>query len=496
MSETEARQTRTEGTPGEGGGLGVWGRRVGLILGPALAIGLQLAGAPEGLSVQAWWVVSIMALMLIWWVTEAAPIAATALIPLVALPLTGAASAAEAAKPYADPILYLFIGGFMLAAAIERWGLHARIALTIAGALGARPAGLVAGFILAAGLLSLWISNTATALMLMPIAVAVARTMTENGHRDPRLGVALVLGVAYAASIGGMGTPVGSPTNVIAMGFLNDRGVALSFLQWMTLGLPVVAILLPVLWVIVTRGLVVATPEDAERGRGVLKAAREALGPASPAERRVLMVFVAVASAWTLRELVLVNIPGLERLSDMGIAIAGALALFLLPSGDRARPRLLDWSSAERIPWGIVILFGGGLSIAAAMDSTGLSQWLGIAMQGLQGFEPLIILVALLLITLVATEMMSNVATLTAMLPIVATLALALGVNPLLLVFPVTLTASLGFMLPIATAANAIAFATGLPSLRTMLWKGFFLNVAGILAILAVNAVLAKRVLG
>jgi len=205
-------------------------------------------------------------------------------------------------------------------------------------------------------------------------------------------------------------------------------------------------------------------------------------------------VFIAVASAWLLRELVLVKIPGLERLSDMGVAIAGALLLFLLPSGDPERPRLLDWSSAERIPWGIVVLFGGGLSIAAAMDSTGLSQWLGLAMQGLQGYHPLLILVVL--ITLIATEMMSNVATLTAMLPIVAALAVALEINPLLLVFPVTLTASLGFMLPIATAPNAIAFATGLPSLRTMLWKGFFLNAAGVAAIIAVNALLAGSVLG
>lgn len=482
--------------PTEGGGAGPIGRKLGLALGPALAIGLQLIGAPEGLSAEAWWVVSIMALMLTWWVTEAVPIAATALIPLIALPLTGATEAPEAARPYADPILFLFIGGFMLAAAIERWGLHARIALTVASAVGARPAALVAGFIAAAGLLSLWISNTATALMLTPIAVAVARAMMDNGYRDPRLGVALVLGVAYAASIGGMGTPVGSPTNVIAMGFLTERGVDLSFLQWMMLGIPVVALLLPVLWFVTTRGLARATADEESRGRDVLKHAREALGPALPAEKRVLVVFALVAGAWILRELLLVRIPGLERLSDMHIAIGGALALFLLPSGDSQRPRLLDWSSAERIPWGIVILFGGGLSVAAAMDSTGLSEWLGVAMQGLQGYEPLLILIALILITLIATEMMSNVATLSAMLPIVAALAAVLGINPLLLVFPVTLTASLGFMLPIATAANAIAFATGFPSLRTMLWKGFVLNMAGVMAILAVNALLAETVLG
>lgn len=485
--------------PSEGGGFGPKGRIAGLVLGPLLAVGLQFFGAPEGLSSQAWIVVSLAALMLVWWVTEAVPISATALVPLVGLPLFGVTSAGDAAAPYADPILFLFIGGFMIAKAIERWNLHARIALGVASAVGTNPAALIGGFILAAALISMWISNTATTLMLTPIAVAVAAAMArQRGEADPALGAGLVLGVAYAASIGGMGTPVGSPTNLIAMGFLERNGIALSFGQWMTLGVPVILLTLPVLWFLTTRGLKKTTREEAAQGREVVRGALADLGPMSRAEVRVGLVFAAVAVAWMTREILLVKLPGLGKLTDMSIAVAGALALFLLPSGDRTpgRERLLDWPTAERIPWGIVVLFGGGLSLAGAMESSGLSAWLGTEMEALRGLEFWIVLGVLLVVTLVATELMSNVATLTAMLPVVAAFAAALGVNPLLLVFPVSIAASLGFMLPIATAPNAIAYATGLPSLKRMLWTGFLLNAAGIAAIWAVNTTLASQVLG
>lgn len=478
----------------EEGGMGRAGRLVGLWLGPLLAVGLQVLGPPEGLSREGWLTVSILALMIVWWITDALPYAATALAPLAALPLLGVTTPAEAARPYADPILFLFIGGFMIAAAIERWGLHARIALQIASRVGARPAALIGGFLLATLLISLWISNTATTLMLTPIAVGVVRAMQENGHDDPAFGAGLVLAVAYGASVGGMGTPVGSPTNLIAMGFLNEQDIALSFGQWMALGVPVILILGPALYVLTIFGLRKATADDVARGRSVLQAALDALGPMSRAEGRVLAVFLLVAAAWMTREL-LVQVPGLERLSDMGIAVLGALLLFVLPSGDAERPRLLDWPTASRIPWAIVLLFGGGLSVAAAMESTGLSAWLAAELGPLKGFAPLLVIAVLLLVTLLTTELMSNVASLTAMLPVVAALAAALEINPLLLVFPVSMAASLGFMLPIATAPNAIAYATGLPSLRRMLIVGLLLNLAGLGAILLVNALLAPAVL-
>ncbi len=478
------------------GSTGRAARIAGLVLGPALAIGLVLVGAPVGLSSEAWIIVCVLSLMLTWWFTEAVPIAATALIPLLALPLFGVTSAADAASPYADPIVFLFIGGFMIARAIERWNLHARIALQVASRVGTNPAALIGGFILAAGLISMWISNTATALMLVPIAVGVIKAMAEHGYEDARFSAGLVLGVAYAASVGGMGTPVGSPTNVIAMGFLRARDIELSFGQWMLLGVPMLVLLLPGLWLLLTRGLKRAGAQDALRGRRVLIDALTELGPMSVAERRVLGVFVLVAGAWMLREL-LILLPGLERLSDMGIAMAGVLILFLLPSGARgSNSRLLDWQTAERIPWAIVLLYGGGLSMAAAMESTGLAIWLGEALQGLRGLDLLLILSVLLFVTLLATELMSNVATLTAMLPIVAALAAALGINPLLLVFPVSIAASLGFMLPIATAPNAIAYATGYVELKRMLRAGLALNLLGIAAILIVNATLARVVLG
>lgn len=488
-------ETLAKAAADEGGGFGRTGQRVGLVLGPALSLALQAAGPPDGLSSAAWITVSVLVLMVVWWVTDAIPIAATALIPLIALPLLGVETAQEAARPYADPILFLFIGGFMIAVTIERWGLHARLALGIAARLGARPAALIGGFLIATALLSFWISNTATALMLTPIAVGVVAALRDQGYDDPRFGAGLILAIAYAASIGGMATPVGSPTNVIAMGFLSERGVELSFGAWMMLGVPVVLLLCPVLFVLATAGLRPATRGQGEAGRQALSQALDALGPPSPAERRVLSVFLLVALAWMTRDL-LARLPGLERLSDMIIAIAGALALFLLPSGDPARPRLLDWPTAQKIPWSIVLLFGGGLSIAGAMESTGLADWLAGELSPLGGFAPLLVIGALVLVTLAATELMSNVASLTAMLPIVAALAQALGVNPLLLIFPVTIAASLGFMLPIATAPNAIAFATGLPSLKRMLVTGLILNLSGVAAILLVTGLLAPRVLG
>lgn len=479
----------------EEGGFGPAGRTAGLILGPVLALALAAIGAPDGLPREAWITLCVLSLMLIWWFTEAVPVAATALIPLIAFPLFGVTEVKDAAAPYADPIVFLFIGGFMIARCIERWNLHARIALQVASKVGANPAALIGGFILAAGLISLWISNTATTLMLTPIAVGVIKAMSEHGYEDATFSAGLVLGVAYAASIGGMGTPVGSPTNLIAMGFLNARGIELSFGQWMLLGVPVVILMLPALWFLVTRGLKRATAEDAERGRQVLNTALVELGPMRAAERRVLAVFAVVAVAWMLREL-LIMLPGLAHLSDMSIAVTGALALFVLPSGRRgSETRLLDWRTAERIPWGIVLLYGGGLSVAATMESTGLSVWLGEALQGLRGLDLLLILGVLLFVTLIATELMSNVATLTAMLPIVAALAVALNINPLLLVFPVSIAASLGFMLPIATAPNAIAYATGYADLKRMLRIGLALNLIGVAAILIVNASLASLVL-
>lgn len=484
--ETDLRNT--------GGGLG---GRIGLVLGPALATLLLALGPPDGLSPKAWIVIALLALMVVWWISEAVPIAATALLPIFILPTFGVTSAADAAAPYADPIIFLFIGGFMLAAAVERWNLHARLALGVAGALGGRPVALVGGFILASGLLSMWISNTATALILTPIALGVARSMSVDGRINPAFGGALVLAVAYAASIGGIGTPVGSPTNLVAMSYLERNGLDISFTQWMTLAVPLMALMLLATFAILAVQVMLAKVRGPANGAAVIGEAYRALGPMTQPEWRVLVVFGLVALAWITREL-WGDIPGLDKINDTGIALAGAVVMFLLPSGDKTEPSraLLDWPTAERIPWGIALLFGAGLSMAEAMEATAVTEWLGANISWLGAYAPFVIILAIVALTVYASELASNVATLSAFLPIIGAVAMATGMDPLMLAFPASMGASLAFMLPIGTPPNAIAYATGQPSMSRMIGTGFWLNLIAIGAITAITQALGPIVLG
>jgi sodium-dependent dicarboxylate transporter 2/3/5 len=468
--------------------LGPIGRLAGLILGPALAIGLQLAAAPDGVSPEAWRVVSLAVLMVVWWVSEAIPISATALLPLAALPLMGAASMKDAAAPYADPIIFLFIGGFMLAACVERWRLHERIALSIASLAGGRPIALVACFMLAAALISMWISNTATTLMLAPIALGAARALSPGGKPDLALGGALLLGVAHAATIAGIGTPVGSPTNLIAIGFFERAGEPMAFMDWMSRAIPLMLIMLPLAWLFLCTPLFLRRSGPSEGVAKVVRDALKALGPLSTPEARIGILFGAVALAWMFR-LQLNELPLLDKLTDTGIAVLGALALFLIPSGRTSGEKLIDWPTAERIPWGIAILFGGGLSLAAAMETTGLAQWIGDWIAGLDGVSVFGLVAILVVTTILVSELASNVATLTSMLPVVAAVAEATGAPLQTLAFPVAIAASFAFMLPVATAPNAIAYSSGLVSLKRMLAVGFGLNIAATVTIIALLAV-------
>jgi sodium-dependent dicarboxylate transporter 2/3/5 len=468
---------------GEDTGFGRIGRWVGLILGPAIAIGLQFFPPPEGLSIEAWRVVSLAALMVTWWVTEAIPIAATALLPLAALPLLGAANMRDAAAPYANEIVFLFIGGFMLAACVERWRLHERVALSIASVAGGRPVALVGGFMLASMLISMWISNTATTLMLAPIAIGAARAMTGGGKADLALGGALTLGVAHAATIGGIGTPVGTPTNLIAIAFFERAGEPIVFIDWMTRALPIMLLMMPVAWLLLCWPLFGKGHARFEAIGAVVKEALQALGPITRPEMRIGVVFVLVAFAWMSRT-ELVKLPGLGALTDTGIAIIGALALFFIPSGRRDGEKLIDWKTAERIPWGIAILFGGGLSLAAAMEATGLAAWIGDWIAGLGGLSAFALVGLLVVTTILVSELASNVATLTSMLPVVAAVATATDTPLQQLGFPVALAASFAFMLPVATAPNAIAYSSGMVTLKRMLAVGFGLNIAAIVLIM------------
>lgn len=468
-------------------GFGRAGRLTGLILGPALAIGLQFLPPPAGLPPEAWRVVSLAALMVVWWVTEAIPIPATALLPLALAPLLGAGSMKDAAAPYADPIVFLFIGGFMLAACVERWRLHERIALSIASIAGGRPVALVAGFMAAAALLSMWISNTATTLMLAPIAIGAARALSHDGRGDLALGGALTLGVAHAATIGGVGTPVGSPTNLIGIAFFERAGEPIAFIDWMGRAFPMMLVMLPLAWLFLCLPLFGRGSGPSAAVGAVIQDALKALGPLSQPEMRIGFVFLLVALAWMFRQQI-AGLPGLASLSDAGVAIIGALSLFLIPSGRDNRERLLNWHVAERIPWGIVILFGGGLSLAAAMEATGLAEWIGDAIAGMEGVSAIGLVAILVVVTILVSELASNVATLTSMLPVVAAVAVATDQPLTPIAFPVAIAASFAFMLPVATAPNAIAYASGLLTLRRMLAVGFGLNIAAAVLIIAFAA--------
>ena len=481
--------------PKDGRSRGQW---LGLAAGGTAFALMLLAPAPEGLSREAWITAALAVLMICWWVSEAAPIAATSLLPLVVLPLAGVVSMREASALYMSPIVVLLMAGFIVAKGIERWNLHERIALAIVDSIGARPPALIAGFMIAAALLSMWISNTATALMMTPIALSVARAVLgpEQGPQalQSRFAVALLLAVAYACSIGGLGTPVGSPTNLIVIGYLDEEGVAVSFADWMRFGLPAVLIVLPLAWLVLVQYGGRGTGGDVAAAGAVVRQARAALGPATAPEIRTLSIFALIAAAWIFRAQ-LQQLPGLERLNDQIIAVAGAIALFILPSGSKDAPGapLLDWASAERIPWGVILLFGGGLSLAGAITKTGLAAYLAAGFSGLAGAPDFVMVLALTALVLMLTEVISNVATVSAIMPMVAAIAAATGADILLLSAAVGLAASCAFMLPMATGPNAVAYAAGALTVGRMARIGVRVNLIAVLAIAGLVSLLGPR---
>ncbi|WP_270374044.1 SLC13 family permease [Marinicauda sp. Alg238-R41] len=474
-------------------------KRIGFAAGIALALIIQLIPVPAGLSREAWILASLAVLMAAWWATEAIPIAATALVPLATFPLFGIASAGATASPYASPIVMLLLGGFIIALAIERWMLHARIALNVVAAFGSRPSAMILGFMAAAALLSMWISNTATTLMMIPIALKVSEAVQKEGVNAKMFAPALVLGIAYAASIGGLATPVGTPTNLIGIGFLeNSFDRTIGFVDWMVIGVPCALVLVPAAWLILTRfAFKVDTRIASETGHQTVLAELRALGPMTTPERRVAGAFAIVALLWMGQQYVwnpvltwlsqALDLPILLSVSNMQIAMMGAVAVFLIPSGREDGEALMDWTSTARLPWSVVVLFGGGLSLAAAIQATGLAGWLGSNLTIIADLPlPLIILIVSLLVVFL-TELTSNVASVSAILPVLAALASAVGVAPELLIVPAALSASCAFMLPVATAPNAIVYASGEVSMAQMIKAGFRINLvaAPVIALLA-----------
>jgi sodium-dependent dicarboxylate transporter 2/3/5 len=466
-----------------------------VLLGPALALALVLLPPPGDLPLPAWRTAAVALWMAVWWVTEAVPIAATSLLPLVLFPLLGIGSAQEAAAPYGNSLIFLFLGGFLLALGLARWDLHRRLALAVVLALGTRPARLVAGFTTASALLSMGISNSATAMMMLPLGTSViGRVGQREGGRS--FARALVLGVAYGSSIGGLGTLIGTPTNALVVAFARDQyGIEISFLRWLGIGLPLVAVGLPLAVLVLTRWATPVTLDELPGGRAVLAREREALGPLSVPERRVAAVLGMTALLWIAGPLV-ARLAGVRPLDDASIAIGGALLLFLLPAGTGRGERLLSWDEARQLPWGVLLLFGGGLTLADALRRTGLSEALGQALAG-AGHLPVPVLLGLvLLVVLVLTELASNTATAAAVIPVLAPLSVAAGIPPLSLLVPATLIASCGFMLAVGTPPNAIAYASGWVSLREMARAGLWLNLLFLVLVAAAGWWWVPLVLG
>ena len=451
---------------------------------------------------EAWHVAGIAALMAIWWVTEAIPIAATALVPVIAFPLSGLASINEVTAPYASPLIFLFLGGFMLALALERWNLHRRIALNILKGFGARPSALVAGFMVATACLSMWVSNTATAMMMLPIGLSVIGLLHAEGvaalapKEDRNFAIALLLGIAYGASIGGLGTLIGTPPNALFAAYMKEAyGISVGFGQWMLLGVPVVVVMLPLAWLALTKFAFPVGRATIAGADQVIAAELKALGRMSGPEKRVACVFGGTATLWVMRPVINNLMPGIA-LSDPVIALLGALALFITPANLREGQFLLNWDWAKRLPWGVLILFGGGLSLASAISASGLAEWIGQATKA--GVDWRLFFVVLLVATVIVflTEITSNTATAAVFLPLAAAFAASVAANPVTLMVPVALAASCAFMMPVATPPNAIVFASGALTIPNMVRAGFFLNIAAIFLIVVATYSLVPLVFG
>ncbi len=443
----------------------------------ALLAGYLMHGA--GFPTDAAVTLGITALCVVWWVFEPIPIPATSLVPLALLPLAGVLTARDIAGAYGHSLILLLLGGFILSTALERNGAHRRIALSMVRAFGGTSSRrLVFGFMAASAALSMWISNTATTLMLLPVALAVLEK-----SEDPKLARPLLLGVAYAASVGGIGTPIGTPPNIIFMGVYEQQvGERITFAGWMAWAVPVVLVFLPIIGLYLTRAL---------RHRGAV--AVPEVGPWQPGEVRVLAVFAATALLWITRLEPFggwTGMLGITGSEDYMVAFVAVVALFLIPDG--RGERLLDWETATRIPWGMLILFGAGIAIAAAFSESGLSQTIGHVLSGLASLPVLVIMLSICLVVTFLTETTSNTATTTLLMPILAAGALGAGMDPKLFMVPAAMSASCAFMLPVATAPNVIMYSTGRFSIEEMAREGLALNFFGAVIIAVLNYLLVR----
>ena len=451
----------------------------GWVLGPAALLFTLVVPAPEALSEEGWRTAGVALLLATFWLTEALPIPATALLPLVMFPLLGLADVRVAATPYANPLVFLFLGGFLLALAMQRWGLHRRLALAVLARFGLRPRRIIAGFLVASCLTSMWVSNTATALMMLPIAMSVYALIPDSERNTAPVrsfGAAMMLAVAYGATTGGMATLIGTPPNALLAGYV-DRAhdVTLGFGQWMLLGLPVTLVALPVVYAVLMRHSRSLSAGELPGLRALLETERQRVGKLQGAEAIVAVVFTLTALAWIFQPLLARVFPAV---SDTTIGMAGALLLFAIPVDFRRGEFVMNWESTKGLPWDVLLLFGGGLSLADRIQQSGLANYLG-SLAGALDALPIVVTVAIICFgILMLTELTSNTATAATFLPIVGAMAVSLGHNPLLFLVPTALAANCSYMMPVGTPPNAIVFGSGLVTLPQMARAGWLLNLA------------------
>lgn len=477
---------------------------VGLILGPLLFAVTLMFFQPEHLSGKGLFVLALTLWIAVWWITEAVPIAATSLLPLILLPAGHVLKPEEVSAQYGNDIIFLFLGGFILATAMERWNLHTRIALVIINYLGTSVGKILLGFMIATGGLSMFVSNTAAVMIMIPIGLAIIKEARDLKNQDikpesiSKFEQSLVLAIGYAGTIGGLGTLIGTPPLIILKGqYQSAFGEEISFGKWMIIGVPTVIVLLLLVWAYIRFIAFKHDMKDLPGGKNLIKKKLAELGNIKYEEKMVLTVFILASFLWVSREFLLKHWQITSDFEDGTVAILISVLLFLIPAKDKSQyKRIIDWDIAKNLPWGVLILFGGGLALAKGISESGLDQWLGQQLKLINGISPLIIVIVITIFVLFLTEITSNTATATMILPILATLSVAIHVHPLLLMVPAAMAANCAYMLPVGTPPNAIVFGTGKITIKKMATVGFWVNMVSVLIIVLVVYFLVPPVLG
>ena len=458
-------------------------KRIGLLLGPILFILIRLFFKPDGLSPEANGILASTLWIAVWWITEAIPIAATALLPIVLFPLTGSLDIASTTGSFGHKYVFLYMGGFIIAISIEKWHLHKRIALNIINLIGSNVKKIILGFMVATAFLSMWISNTATSVMMLPIGIAIIKQLKDNPKtiEDENLifGKALMLAIAYSASIGGIATLIGTPPNLVLAGVVMDTyGYEITFLQWFMFGFPISILLIAICWKYLTSFAFKFEQKEFPGGKQEINRLLKSLGKISYEEKLVSIIFAATAFCWITRSFLLQKI--LPQLDDTIIAIVFALVLFIVPSKGKNK-MLMTWKDAKALPWGIIILFGGGMALAKGFETSGLALWIGNQMTSLVGVTTIVLVLLLIASVNFLTEITSNLATTAMLLPVLAPLALTIDLHPFILMVGAAVAASCAFMLPVATPPNAVVFGSGYLRIPDMVSKGFLMNIISII---------------